>query len=303
MRKFLTSTIAVVAVGIAMATTPTIDGLNIAADFAGPAIAVQDTNTQFGNNQNELCQMFLTGDLDNMYLGLTGNLDDNNALLIFVDVDPAAGPGTILNTDPGGACPSNVPTVVRMLSGTKFDDDFHPDYCLSVSVGKFPGHSDYQLVDACDLTDLNTIVSLNLGIGVLTSRPGQPRPEGAGLLTGNSGVRIAIDNRNDLGVGDYGISPTPAPGEPESALSGIEIAIPKALLGLHANHAVRLFAYVSNNAQGGGGGPCFRQGYGSNQALPGLGGVANLGSYEPGFLPLDFTIQAAGNQWVDATIP
>src|SRR5262245_47516042 len=56
------------------------------------------------------------------------------------------------------------------------------------------GHSDFQLVTACDLTNLNTLVNRNLGIGTVSSRSGQPTPAGSGLLTGNSGVKIAIDN-------------------------------------------------------------------------------------------------------------
>jgi hypothetical protein len=303
MRAFLTCTFAIVAAGVVLATTPTIDGLNIASDFANPAVATQDTNTQFGDNQNELDRMFVTSDAGNMYIGLTGNLDDNNALMIFIDTNPTTGPGSTLSTDPGGACPSDLPTLVRMASGTHFDNDFQPDYCLLVSVGKFPGHSDYQLVIACDLTNLNTLVNRNLGIGVSTSRPGLPTPAGSGLLTGNSGARIAIDNQNNVGVSDYGISPTPNPGDAATALSGIEIGIPKTLLGLTNGQNVRLLAWITNNAQGGGGGPCSRQGFSSNQTLAGTAGAANLGPFEPGFLPIDFATQAAGNQWVQVTVP
>lgn len=303
MRGFLTCTFALVAVGLAMGTTPTIDGLNIASEFANAALTAQDTNTQFGDNENELNRMFVTSDAGNMYIGLTGNLSDNNALLIFIDTNPTTGPGGVLNTNPATPCPGDVPTVLRMLSGTTFDNDFQPDYCLLASVGKFPGHSDWQLVMACDLTNLNTLANINLGIGTVSSRPGTPTPAGSGLLTGNSGVKLAIDNRNNLGVVDYGISPNANPADPPTALSGIEIGIPKGLLGLTSNNNIRLQAYISNNAQGGGGGPCFRGGFGSNQNLPGLAGAGNLGSYEPGFLPLNFATQATGNQWVNALVP
>ena len=303
MRTFLKCTCVIVAAGVALATTPTIDGLNIATDFASAAIATQDTNTQFGDNENELNRMFVTSDAGNMYIGLTGNLSDNNALLIFIDTNPTTGPGSTLNTDPGGACPGDVPTLLRIASGTHFDDNFQPDYCLLVSVGKFPGHSDFQLVTACDLTNLNTLVNRNLGIGTASSRAGLPTPPGSGLLTGNSGARIAIDNQNAAGVGNFDVQPTPNPGDAETALSGIEIGIPKSLMGLTNGQSVRLVAWITNNAQGGGGGPCNRQGFSSNQTLAGVGGVANLGAFEPGFLPIDFATQAAGNQWVQVTVP
>jgi hypothetical protein len=247
--------------------------------------------------------MFVTSDAGNMYIGLTGNLSDNNALLVFIDTDPTTGPGSTLNTDPGGACPGNVPTLLRIASGTHFDDDFQPDYCLLVSVGKFPGHSDFQLVTACDLTNLNTLVNRNLGIGTSSSRPGQPTPAGSGLLTGNSGARIAIDNRNAAGVGNFDVLPTPNPGDADTAIDGIEIGVPKSLMSLTNGQSVRLLAWITNNAQGGGGGPCNRQGFSSNQTLVGVGGVANLGAFEPGFLPIDFATQAAGNQWVQVTVP
>ena len=66
MRTIFKCTFAIAAAGTVLATTPTIDGLNIATEFANPAIAVQDTNTQFGDNENELNRMFVTSDLNNM---------------------------------------------------------------------------------------------------------------------------------------------------------------------------------------------------------------------------------------------
>src|SRR5690349_12325056 len=114
MRTIFKCTFVFAAAGTVLATTPTIDGLNVAADFANAAIAVQDTNTQFGDNENELNRMFVTSDLNNMYIGLTGNINDNNALLIFIDTNPTTGAGATLNTDPGGPCPSDLPTLLRV---------------------------------------------------------------------------------------------------------------------------------------------------------------------------------------------
>lgn len=312
MRSFLIATTLLVAAS-ALATTPTIDGLSIPSEFASAAVAVQDTNTQFGDNENELDRMFVTSDAGFMYIGITGNLADNNALTIFLQTTPLGDTGAVLDTNPPGPCPGDNPTVLRMLSGTTMDDGadpdagdgFNPNWALTISVGKFPGHSDYQLVLACDLTDLTTNTTTSLGIGAVTSRPGQPTPAGSGLLTGNSGVKIAIDNRNDVGVGDWGGSPTPNPGDAESADSGIEIAIPRSLISLAANTNVTLFAFLTNNAQGGGVGPCDRAGYASNQALPGLGGNGNLASFDTVNPPLiDFSgPQGPGTQFVTVLVP
>lgn len=312
MRNFLTA-LTLLATAWALATTPTIDGLAIPSEFASAAAAVQDTNTQFGDNENELDQMFVTSDATNLYIGLTGNLSDNNALTIFIQTTPLGDTGAVLDTNPPGPCPGDNPTILRMFSGTTLDDGsdpdagdgFNPNWALTVSVGKFPGHSDYQLVMACDLTDLTTNTTTSLGIGAVTSRPGQPTPPGSGLLTGNSGVKIAIDNRNGLGVGDWNAAPAPAPGDAESADSGIEIAIPRGLLGLAPNTNVTLFSFITNNAQGGGVGPCNRAGYASNQALPGLGGNGNLANFDTVNPPLlDFSgPQGPGTQFVTVLVP
>ncbi len=300
MRAFLACTCAAATAAAALAVTPTIDGKNITAgNWGGAAVAVQDTNTGFGNGENELNQMFITSDSSNIYIGIPGNIADNNGLTLWIDTDAGAGSTTIAS-EPGGGCPGNIATLVRMFNGTQFDTGFTPDYNLLVSVGKFPGQSDQLLVFAANLTTLSPLSDNNLGLGAIVDPTN-------GTLTGSSGVRIAIDNSNTAGVGNWGAgveTPAQSGDDPTTATTGIEISIPRSLLGLTGATPtnVRFCAYISNNGQDGGPGPCNRQAYGSNQSLPGLAGAGNLASFNGNTLSLNFAA-ATGTQWVQVTIP
>ncbi len=286
---------------LVLANTQTIDGLNIdPATWGVASIAVQDTNTRFGDNFNELNQLFVDSDATNIYIGIPGNIADNNALVIFIDTSIGVG-NTVLATEPGGSCPGNVPTLLRLYNNTVMETGFTPDYSLLISVGTFPGQSLDQLVYAADLTDLNTLSNISLGIGAVGS--------GNGNLTGSSGVQIAIDNSNTAGVGAWDPNnPVPDPNlgqDPTTATTGYEIAIPRALLGLDTpnNTDVAIFAYISNNGQDTLDGVCFnRAGFGSNQGLPGLAGSDNLGLFSGVSAWLDFSL-VPGSQFVITTIP
>lgn len=263
----------------ALAGTPTIDGANIPTEFPA-AVATQDTNTQFGNNENELNQLFIDGDASNVYIGLTGNIADNNALTIWLDTDLAS-ESNVLSSEPGGDCPGPAAaTLVRVLDNTVLPTNFSPEYVLSISVGAFPGQATSQdlLVFASDLFNIDTATNTSLGLGIAQNGPA------SGALSGTSGIQIAVNNSNTLGVGDFGAGATPGDtgDDPASAVSGIEIAIPRALVGIGSGQQVRILCWITNNAQDGNPtGPCFRGGFSSNQLLPGVGGVGNLASFDP----------------------
>jgi hypothetical protein len=281
---------------------PIIDGLNIPSEFP-VAYATQDTNTQFGNNFNELNQLFVDWDDDNIYIGVTGNLADNNAIVVFMDTTLSSG-SNVITTDPGGPCPGDIPTLIRMYSNTTMETGFSPNYGLLVSVGAFPGQGFDNLVMACDLTDIDGLTNVPLGLGVLdSSNAGQLS------LTGSTGVEIALDNSNTDGVGEYvdpgGTTPGETGDDPTSAETGLEIKIPRGLLGLDGMNPteVGFFVMLTNNAQGGGSGPCNREGFASNQALPGVGGWGNLASFSPtGAFQLNF-VTAPNVNFVPVTIP
>src|SRR5262245_47092115 len=85
--------------GAATAQTPVLDGRNIPTDFAGGSLlATQRFQTGFGDDNDggqfgfgsELDQLFVTHTSTDLYIGLTGNLQNNgNAIVIFIDVDGA----------------------------------------------------------------------------------------------------------------------------------------------------------------------------------------------------------------------
>jgi len=299
MKRYLAISAVLAGVGGLAWAAQTIDGLNITpATWGVSSVAVQDTNTRFGNNFNEANQLFIDADSDYIYVGIPGNLSDNNALTLFIDTDGASGSST-LATEPGGPCPGNVPTLLRHYTNSILEAGFTPNYSLLVSVGAFPGQGFDNLVFASDLTDLNTLSNVVAGIGVVNG--------GNGDMTGTSGIQIAIDNSNTAGVGDWDPNrPTPADSgdDPLTAETGIEIAIPRTLLGLTSSSPtdVSFFAYISNNGQDGGDGACNRRAWGSNQGLPGLMGADNLAAFSGVSAMLNFQT-VAGTQFVTVTIP
>lgn len=293
MRKFLATSTLIAIAGSAIAGTQAIDGQNIDATTWGiGAVASQDTNTQFGDDDgtlagpdgNELDAMFVDADSSFLYIGLSGNISDNNGLVLWIDTDGGSG-SNLLQTDYlGDTCPGSVSTLARAYDNTAFDTTFTPDYMLVISVGTFPGLAarEEQLVHAVDLVDVRIadapLVIDAAGIGLHQTLTGS--------LSGESDLEVAIDNTNSVGVGPYVDGTEPVP-DPLTATKGVEIAIPRTMLGLTSASAqnIRLFAYIGNNANDGifiGTGNCNRQGFGSNQALPGLGGAANLGLFNGG---------------------
>lgn len=282
----------------ALATTPTIDGVDIDVAHWGASVAVQDTNTWFGDNYNEMDQLFIASDATYLYIGIPGNIADNNAVTLFLDTTAGGDPNKeVLSTNPAVPCPGTIPTIVRMLSGTRFDAGFQPNWALEISVGIFPGQSTSQLVYSCDLTNIAAGSAEPLGIGAVNSGSGDL------TLTATTGIKVALNNTNIAGVGDYnnGALPGDTGNDPTSAVTGYEIRIPKAKLGMSNGQTIRVFGYLSNNAPDGGAGPCGRSGYGSNQALPGLGGAGNLATFNT-VTTLDFSA-IAGTQYVTVVVP
>ncbi len=302
MRTLFATITTVTLAGAVLGAQQDIDGINIDLSTWGvPSIAVQDTNTQFGDGENELNQLFVDSDNDMIYLGIPGNLADNNALTIFIDTDLATGSHP-LETEPSGGvpCVGAYPRILRYFEGTTLSDPelpavFTPDHALTISVGTFPGQSASQLVYACDLTDLSTFDVTVLGIGAADS--------GNGLLTGASGAQIALNNDNTTGVGAWftpdGETPAQTGDDPTDTSTGIEIGIPRALLGLDVATPtdVTLLAYITNNAQSDEGipGVCGRAAYGSNQALPGLAGWGNMAAFNGSTVILDLSANPLPN--------
>ena len=148
---------------------PTIDGTATGGDGYGAALSIQNTQTQFGDNNlgdliatqnggSEIDQVFGRVENGRLYMTFTGNLERNfNKLNIFIDVDEAAGGVNQLNSDiftpgdnnvpfgmdafccggftpPKGGNIDNVGALQRM-DGLAFDTGFNADYAIAFTHG------------------------------------------------------------------------------------------------------------------------------------------------------------------------
>lgn len=231
----------------------TIDGLNIPADFAGKLRATQINPTGFGDASpssggSELDQMFATNDSDDVLIGLTGNLEQNqNALLLFLDGGLPA--SATLGASAG-------PDVVSSIKGSRMDDGFAPSRLLVVNAVE-------DGTWYADLVDLANNTSLFLGSGVVNGP--------AAALAG--GAELAWNDSNSAGVTDETVS------NANTASSGFEIRLPFDLIGLRRGF-VRMLAVVTGRT-----GYFSNQSLpGMGLMLPGsVGGYRNLGNG-----PVDF---------------
>lgn len=267
-----------------------IDGRNIPSDFAnGSLLATQRFQTQFGDDTDqgqfgggsELDQLFVDNDADNLYIGLTGNLQNSgNAIVIFIDVNgPSLGQPVLVtkdfNNDPVPGlrdpnAPENLifglprylagsPDFCAGLNGLAFDAGFAPDFALGFSGGSPLGSQtrSYYLVNWTTLDPTGGEGSTNEVAGMMTAgianASGPNGTLGSFLATSNLGIRGAADNSNDVGVEGGSIVTENA----ATATKGFEFSIPLSLLGLGQGDTVCLFALV-----------CGDNGYLSNQFLP-----------------------------------
>lgn len=275
----------------AFAQAPTLDGRNIPSDFSGGTLlATQRFQTAFGDdtdggqfgNGSELDQMFAANDGTNLYIGLTGNVQNNgNACVLFIDVDGAATGAGLLFTrdafgDPAlGLRDTNAPAGQifgrpRYLAGrpdfcpgldnTSFDAGFAPDFVLGVTGGSPRGSQvrNYYLVNWTTLDPVaGGLGHTNEVAGLMTAgdetASGSAGTLGSFLATSCLGIRGAIDNSNDAGVDGGSAESTLA----STATKGLEFSIPLWLLGVAPGDSVCLFAIVVGD-----------NGYQSNQFLP-----------------------------------
>jgi hypothetical protein len=291
----------------ALAVPPIIDGQNIPTEF-GPAalVATQRFQTQFGDDQSgdqfgggsELDQMFITNDGTYLYIGLTGNLENNgNCIALFLDTDgPSYGQNTLF-TQNGGQPIANLPRFLTGVPGVglnnlTFDAGFAADRILGLTGGSPLGSQtrSYYAVTWTTLDSVNNGLNhTNQIAGVITAgnatASGPAGTLGAFLQTANLGILGGADNSNDFGVeGGNGLAGNP----PASATKGVEVAIPLSLLGIYSGSPVCVFALVSGDS-----------GFMSNQMLPTDDAALSLSNL--GTPPFDFST-LSGNQYLCYTI-
>ena len=248
----------------------------------GEAIAVQDTQTNFGNsdtglvdfaNGSEIDGVYAFRDDDHLHLLFSGNLEANyNKLEVFIDCAPGGQNRLVSNNADvdfnalGRMGPD--PANPKAGPGLAFDAGFDADFYVNMGGGGGGGGA-YDLY-----LNWATLPTDGGGIGSFAG-PGR-----AGLPNfAENGLAFSIDNTNIFGV-DGGIELVPDGGA--GVLTGMEIRVPLALMGYNGG-PLRVCAFV--NASG--------HDFVSNQVLGPIGGGDNLG--DPRFL--DFA-SIAGDQYV-----
>jgi len=231
----------------------------------GPAVAVQNTQTSFGNsnlgqvdyaNGSELDAAYVYVDMANstLYLVLAGNLESNfNKLEVFFDTK-SGGQNKLRGDNPN----VDFNGLNRMGdngsgNGLQFDSGFDADYWMSVTGGGGP----YALY-----ANYAELLTFGGGAGYYLGTTGAAS---SGVLTGGTnpnGIRATINNSNTGGVsGGTGL------GSGAGVLTGIEFAIPFAAIGITGATTIKITAMIN------GGGHDFL----SNQVLAGIGGGNHLG--------------------------
>jgi hypothetical protein len=262
---------------------PIIDGQNIPDEFgAGALLATQRFQTGFGDHQDdnqwgggsELDQLFVTNDDAYLYVGLTGNLENNgNCIAVFIDVDEGATGANMLYTKVFGIPIDDLPRYLAGdegggpgLDNIEFDVGFAPNYVLGWSGGSPRGSETrtYYLVNWTTLAIGGDLFNHSNDVAglIMTGYPAAFGPSGTlgGFLASASlGILGAGDN---IGVDGVEGAPGPDPpglaqNDPASQTTGFEFAIPLSELGVGIGDTVCLFALVSGS-----------DGWISNQLLP-----------------------------------
>jgi hypothetical protein len=256
----------------------------------GSAVSVQTNATGFGDanqgdidftNGSELNAAFYRSDATYAYLLFTGNLETNyNKLEVFFSTG-AAGQQQI-----SGGVPA-----MGNINGFRHDNGFNANLWISVTNGASGTPSAYSVfVDAAQYSG---------GVwtgGYQGTNNGQNGGSlaGGGSLTGGA-LLVGTDNSNTLGVIGTG---NPTIGNPLSATTGIEIAVPWAALGLAPGSSFDVMAFVNGSSHD----------YASNQFLAPLpAGTGNLGGdntggYNGSVGAIDMT-RFAGNQFFTVPTP
>lgn len=231
----------------------------VAEPIYGPAISVQNTQTQFGDSTlgtidyalgSEVDAMYARIDGPFLYLVLAGNLESNfNKLEIFID-GVSGGQNKLRGNNPD----VDFNGLNRMGddgtgNGLLFDAAFSPDLWVSLTCGGSPF-----------AVYMNQAQLLTKGLGT-GGYLGTGGAGAAGATTFKSGFGFGINNSNIVGVGggtDIGTG--------KGVLSGVELQIPLSAIPGYTAGDIKVCAFIN----GGGHDYC------SNQFLPGLGGGPNL---------------------------
>lgn len=219
---------------------PVVNGTVSAGDMYGPALAVQTTQTQFGDNLSEWNAAYGVISGGRLYLGFTGNVESNfNKFEIFID--SKAGGQSVFDSsgnDNAGA-----------MDGMTFDSGFTADYHVIARRG-------FNVVNRFDLDFANLQAQSASGYGDLFGN-GTVGVGQTGTGVNASPIGVAYDNSNVLGV----IGGTGAANQAAAlaVTTGLELSFDLADLG-YTGGPIRVFAFQNNQDHN----------FASNQFLPGL---------------------------------
>lgn len=242
---------------VAVNADPIVDG-SYDAQYGSP-LAVQNTQTQFGDATTGLIDYCGGSELDgiyayrtatDLYLFLPGNLESNyNKLEIFID-SRAGGQNRLDGTQPS----TDFEALARMAGtgvgdGLTFDSGFEADFWFSQTGGDNGGV--YAMY--ANYGEINTTNGAYLGTTTAT----------VGTLTGSTdlGCQATINNSNVLGV-DGGTGTSSGAG----VTTGMEWKIPLSNIG-NPTGAIKVCAFINGSGHD----------YLSNQVLGGIGGGSNFG--------------------------
>ncbi len=189
-----------------------------AGDHYGPFVAIQTTNTDFGNNSgiqsgSELDAAYFWNDDSNLYLMFTGNLENNfNRANIFIDSVPGGENVLTADINNGGNNPTN-DGWANKHAGMRFDAGFSPDFLLIARAGVFMGNT-FDL-DFCSVGNAGVVVT---GANLFNGSPWGFN----GMLL--NGIRVGFDDTNTNGVGG-GIGPADQAAA-AAVTTGLEFTIP-----------------------------------------------------------------------------
>ncbi len=251
------------------------------SNFYGSPLAIQNTQTQFGDsnlgmidvaNGSEADGIYAKNDGTYLYVFLTGNLESNfNKLELFIDCQ-TGGHNRLL----GGYPDVDFHALDRMSdegtgNGLRFDTGFDADYWFGMTCGG----GTFALY--ANFSEVKKVVDGGVGYYL-----GQGNAATDGTVTGGNNpndVRCTINNSNTAGV----VAGTDfVAGGGAGVTTGVEWRIPLVQIG-NPTGAIKICTFIN------GGGHDFL----SNQVLEGMGGGSNLG--EP--RAVDFSI-VPNNQYV-----
>ncbi len=250
MKRSMLITVLALAGAVASAQ-PTIDGRNVPAEFGTP-LASQTNYTGFGdrleahNWGSELNQLFIRCIDGVLYIGVTGNLEGNGNSYHFY-IDTGRSDSNTFNLTTG--C---INCSMQGMSGVIFEH--RPDYAIGINRYDDGQGNDNIYIDFHDL-----LANESTYVGAVSVGTGANTPSGG---DNSVGLSVAFDNSNVQGV-------TSDPfniGDPSTANTGMELAIPLSALG-NPQGPIRILVMLTGGADLGD--PC-RGTYLSNQSLPAL---------------------------------